>query len=165
MLLISSFNRFKFQARYQLTFPPPFSKYKSVSTGKAEMYARLWFDLMKADTHSPMFKSVQSANKDGLWWSCQTREKNKHRRELAQLFDTSSCRSMDVLRENAEELWRKDPFSLATLSPPVNQGLVNEIPCWCYLGLSRLSRTGKEERLLGGLHFLISFCHYWECKS
>lgn len=126
MLLISSFNRIKFQAKYQVTFPPSFSKYKSVSTGKAEMYTCLWFDLMKADTHSPVFKSVQSANKDGLWWSCQTREKNKHRRELAQLLDTS-CRPMDVLRENAEELWRKDLFSLTTLSLPVNQGLLNSI--------------------------------------
>jgi len=30
---------------------------------------------MKADAHSLMFKTVQSANKDGLWWSCQTRER------------------------------------------------------------------------------------------
>lgn len=77
MLLISYFNRFRFQAKYQLTFPPPFSKYKSVSTGKAEMYVCLWFDLMKVDTHSPMFKSVRLANKDGLWWSCQTREEKQ----------------------------------------------------------------------------------------
>jgi len=32
------------------------------------------------------------------------REKNKYQRELAQLFDTSSCHSMDVLRETSEEL-------------------------------------------------------------
>lgn len=83
MLLISYFSRFEFQAKYQLTFPPPFSKYKSVSIGEAEMYVCLWFDLMKVDTHSPMFKSVQLANKDGLDEVVRQERKNKHRGELA----------------------------------------------------------------------------------